>query len=477
MTNGQNVARSRHLEELARAAKRYTLQEILDVTEAIAAELGGLSSPTYEDFTGATSIAGGVSGLVPAPSAGDEFKFLRGDGVWAVVESGGSSYVDFTGATSIAGGLSGLVPAPEAGDEAKFLRGDGSWATVKSGGSSIAVFTGATTDNGTSGLVPAPRAGDNGKFLRGDGVWATVESGSAGGAVDYVIGSKVSSVEGGFWQDTFNDTPVLKLRHGDYEYNFVYDNITYLGGASAPLVTVTPDTYVLGTASVSNDGGVWYEVNNDIPTLNLHKGNFNYSFNYDRITYRGDNSNLAAYLPFNVSPTADACGNTWTPMGNPTIVDGALYLDGSSYLKLPTITPTYVFVFTVDFWFTPSNISRDYCLFGSPNGYNLCVSAADSTLRLVYDGTERAKGQIAITPGTRHHIAYVGLQNAHALVFVDGVLDCDVEFGIMLSVTYWLGAGQNGEKPAIGSIDHFRVFRGQALWTTDFTPPTAEDYM
>ena len=59
MTNGQNIARSRHLEELAQAAKRYTLLEILDVTEAVAAEL-----ENYSDFTGATSLSGGLSGLI-----------------------------------------------------------------------------------------------------------------------------------------------------------------------------------------------------------------------------------------------------------------------------------------------------------------------------------------------------------------------------------------------------------------------------
>ena len=80
-------------------------------------------------FTGATSIAGGMSGLVPAPSAGDESKFLRGDGTWATVSSGssGDTNSEFTGATSIAGGTNGLVPAPSAGDESKFLRGNGTW--------------------------------------------------------------------------------------------------------------------------------------------------------------------------------------------------------------------------------------------------------------------------------------------------------------------------------------------------------------
>ena len=76
MTNGQNAARARHLESVADATKRYILREILDVTQDVAAELEALTVA----FTGATSIAGGASGFVPAPAAGDDEKFLRGDG-------------------------------------------------------------------------------------------------------------------------------------------------------------------------------------------------------------------------------------------------------------------------------------------------------------------------------------------------------------------------------------------------------------
>jgi hypothetical protein len=34
-------------------------------------------------MTGATADAAGTSGLVPAPVAGEQDKYLRGDGVWA----------------------------------------------------------------------------------------------------------------------------------------------------------------------------------------------------------------------------------------------------------------------------------------------------------------------------------------------------------------------------------------------------------
>ena len=41
-----------------------------------------LTDTTYSDMTGATSSTAGAHGLVPAPSAGDEGKYLKGDGTW-----------------------------------------------------------------------------------------------------------------------------------------------------------------------------------------------------------------------------------------------------------------------------------------------------------------------------------------------------------------------------------------------------------
>ena len=49
------------------------------------------------NFVGCDSITGGSAGLVPAPSAGDEDKFLKADGTWDTVGGGGSSYTAGTG--------------------------------------------------------------------------------------------------------------------------------------------------------------------------------------------------------------------------------------------------------------------------------------------------------------------------------------------------------------------------------------------
>jgi hypothetical protein len=72
----------------------------------------------------------------------------------------------FTGATSGSAGAKGAVPAPQAGDEGKYLKGDGSWATVAGGGSSLAVSdeggsltSAATSFNFVGGGVTATNVG------------------------------------------------------------------------------------------------------------------------------------------------------------------------------------------------------------------------------------------------------------------------------------------------------------------------------
>ena len=45
------------------------------------------TNTTYSDMTAATASAAGKSGLVPAPGAGKQASFLRGDGTWAVPDS------------------------------------------------------------------------------------------------------------------------------------------------------------------------------------------------------------------------------------------------------------------------------------------------------------------------------------------------------------------------------------------------------
>jgi len=113
------------------------------------------------DFTGATNSVEGASGLVPKPAAGDENKFLKGDGTWA--ETAAS---DEPNDNTIIIQLNGTTVD-------SFTLNQDSDKTINI---SLSAFTGATNANdGTNGLVPTPQAGDEGKFLKGDGTWTTIE--------------------------------------------------------------------------------------------------------------------------------------------------------------------------------------------------------------------------------------------------------------------------------------------------------------
>lgn len=104
------------------------------------------TNTTYSNMGAATSSAAGKAGLVPAPAAGAQAKYLRGDGTWQTPPN--TTYSNMGGATSSAAGSAGLVPAPAAGKQASFLRGDGTWATPPN-------TTYAVANESTNGLMAA----------------------------------------------------------------------------------------------------------------------------------------------------------------------------------------------------------------------------------------------------------------------------------------------------------------------------------
>lgn len=83
------------------------------------------TNTTYTNMEAATASVAGKAGLVPAPAAGAQAKYLRGDGTWQTPPN--TTYSNMGGATSSAAGSAGLVPAPAAGKQTSFLRGDGTW--------------------------------------------------------------------------------------------------------------------------------------------------------------------------------------------------------------------------------------------------------------------------------------------------------------------------------------------------------------
>lgn len=113
-------------------------------------------------FGKATSSAAGTIGAVPAPAAGAQGKYLRGDGTWQNPPN--TTYAVFKGATSSAAGGTGLVPAPAEGYQGRFLRGDGTWqnptdnkvsqtSSTANGKYPILLKASTSTSNATAGAL------------------------------------------------------------------------------------------------------------------------------------------------------------------------------------------------------------------------------------------------------------------------------------------------------------------------------------
>lgn len=121
------------------------------------------TNTTYTNMGAASASAAGKAGLVPAPAAGAQAKYLRGDGTWQTPPN--TTYSNMGGATPSAAGSAGLVPAPAAGKQASFLRGDGTWVVPTNTTYGLA----STTANGLLRQLN----GSTSSFMCGDGTWAT----------------------------------------------------------------------------------------------------------------------------------------------------------------------------------------------------------------------------------------------------------------------------------------------------------------
>lgn len=214
------------------------------------------TNTTYSNMGAATSSTAGKAGLVPAPAAGKQASFLRGDGTWVVptnttyakantstlglvmigyaengknypveLDSSGKMYVNVpwtdtnttygvveaNGSTglvkngSTVTSASGYTACPIVGGIPYYKDTNTTYANMKAATASAA---------GAAGLVPAPAAGKQTSFLRGDGTWVVptnttygLASTTANGLLRQLNGSTSSFMRGdGTWATPPNTT-------------------------------------------------------------------------------------------------------------------------------------------------------------------------------------------------------------------------------------------------------------------------------
>tara|TARA_R110002012_G_scaffold16404_5_gene63446 strand:- start:8441 stop:14704 length:6264 start_codon:yes stop_codon:yes gene_type:complete len=215
----------------------------LPVTGGAITSSGTIGVNTY---TGATSLADGLTGVVPAALIAQRGYYLRGDGTWQVNDSytswtlngdagtsnvsigsgasvnfvGGAGInttaasavpntltidlVDYVGATSVLAGTKGGVPQPAAGDEGKFLRGSGGWENITAvtsvglgynttGGTAVdgsAAFVVSGSPVSSSGTLSLTADGTSAQYITGEGKLATLPTAGTGTVTDVTGGTQ-----------------------------------------------------------------------------------------------------------------------------------------------------------------------------------------------------------------------------------------------------------------------------------------------
>ena len=207
------------------------------------------NNTTYSNFTKATSSAAGTAGLVPAPAAGKQASFLRGDAIWAVPTN--TTYSNFVKSGSTA--AAGLVPSPgTTAGTTKYLREDATWAVPPDTNTTYSAFV-KSGSTAAAGLVPKPSttAGTT-KYLREDASWqvppnttytastTSIGSASAGTAI---AADDITSWSAGTAASASVDSGVLSITNG------TAPSLSYTA-RSIPNISVTSKTVVTGiTAS------------------------------------------------------------------------------------------------------------------------------------------------------------------------------------------------------------------------------------
>lgn len=179
-----------------------------DSTKVETAINGKITKPATAGTSGQVLTSDGQGGQSWQTPSGGTVTDVQEDGT-SILSSGVANILTMTGAGASAAGAKGLVPAPAAGDEGKFLRGDGVWQNVPN----PQVMTGATTSTaGTSGLVPAPAAGAQSKVLTGGGTWEV-----SPGAKVYVKSVTVTNTSGSYSQTVSDEMITAEMKAVEIE--------------------------------------------------------------------------------------------------------------------------------------------------------------------------------------------------------------------------------------------------------------------
>jgi len=203
---------------------------------------------------------------------------------------------------------------------------------------------------------------------------------------------------------------------------------------------------------------------------------------------KGDGTNGSTSIIDNspIPKTVTAYGNAQISTAQSKFGGSSLYFDGSGdYLRIPydaSICQLAVGDFTVEYWLNYSNLTNSVNGF-SPvlvhgdvsSGYDYFSFGplANGTVKLYYYTIGTVNTTTTVSPNVWNHLAFVRTGNT-LVVYINGVNSGSTTVNSNappIDTSYPFAIGMNGNGNVTGYIDDFRITKGVARYTANFTPP------
>ena len=323
----------------------------------------------------------------------------------------------------------------------------------------ISIFTGATGSTGTLTSTSSPPLNTWTHF-------ALVRDGSNVAKI-YING--VLDATNATFTTTIMQTPAYigytaaSPGYGFYGYisNFrITNTAVYTGNFTVPTVPLT--------ATQSSSGNIAAITGSATRLLTVQSSRFK---DNSTNTVTGSNTIISGYQPFIV----------------PTLYSGygsGLFNGSSDYLTiLSNAALNLSGVFTVEGWFYFSSLSvaTDNVFYNklivtpSLTGIELGVKASGLKLYAWLNGSDRIVGNTTLTANTWYHFAFTRDDSNNLRIFVNGVSDATaVSYSgdTTTSATAYIGSTYAPTARITGYISNFRILKGTAQYTSNFTPST-----
>jgi len=156
-----------------------------------------------------------------------------------------------------------------------------------------------------------------------------------------------------------------------------------------------------------------------------------------------------------------------------TINFGSAQFSGSNYLSVTNAAFTFTGNFTVEGWYYPTNVTGSHSLFclgpDPANRYVFALSGTSVSSNLYGFGSTTYTSTVPINTWT--HIAVVRSEST-VKVYINGIasVTTDTQAGTIGNGTLNIGADAANGALFIGNISNFRVVKGRAVYTGNFTP-------